>query len=53
MALAAFLLFGVFIILFGLGFVILTLRHHRQVEHARKEAALLARSEALAAERLP
>lgn len=34
MALVAFLIFGVGVVLFGLGFVYLTLKHHRDVKKA-------------------
>lgn len=37
MALSVFLFGGVCVILFGLGFVWLTLRHHKQVERAARE----------------
>lgn len=53
MALVVFLLFGAFVIVFGLGFVTLTLRHHRSVERQAREQAKLAQVDQLAAERLP
>lgn len=37
MALAFFLFSGACVILFGLGFVWMTLRHHKQVDRAARE----------------
>jgi hypothetical protein len=39
MAVAAFFIFCISVVLFGLGFVVLTLRHHRRLEKERSRDA--------------
>jgi signal transduction histidine kinase len=53
MALTIFLLFGFAVIVFGLVFVAITLRHHRENDRKLKEQTVLAQMDVLASERLP